>query len=220
MILVTIIHIALSACCSCWLENGDFPSYFTYVAVFSVALVTVTILISLFILVFSGYTVSTHSFVQMCSLLVELTMFSAVIGLQFVTATVQEDRPIYLVLTGSLVLADAIYYFVTNGLLRPRVRQVLICRSDRKKPNRQQPHVPSNKKQGSTSDTSRVSDRSQYRRAGVRHNHEMSLDYIENYLGNDVAYPLYMLQRVDHDRRVRKGPGGRLQRNKAASSDA
>ena len=212
----------MSVWCSCWLENGEFPSYFTYVAVFSVALVTVTILISLFSLVFSGYTVSTHSYVQMTSLLVELTMFSAAIGLQFATATVTENRAIFLVLTGCLVLVDAIYYFVTNGLLRPRVREVLICRSDKKKPSRQ-PHIPStHTKQGSTSDTSRVSDRSQYRRAGVRHNHEMSLDYIENYLGNDVAYPLYMLQQVDNDvRRVRKGgAAGRLHRNKPMSSDA
>lgn len=213
---------------SCWLENGDFPSYFTYVAVLSVAIVTLNTMICLFVLVFSGYTVSNHSYVEITSLLVELALFSAAVGMQFVTATVTENRAIFLVITGGVVLTVAIYFYFTNGLLRQRVRQVLICKQDKsKKKEKPAPSKMTHLQQRVSrvsriaSDASQVSDRSQYRRAGVRYTDEMNLDYIGEYL--EPSYPLAMYQQMNyqqHDRRVRRGPRAQHTRNKPTSSEA
>ena len=177
---------------------------------------TIVIIVCLFILAFSGFTVSLHSYTQLGSILMEVLLFSIVVSMQFVTATVPDGKGILLVITGGVTLLTAIYFFITNGLARPRMRHVLICRSDGK----QQPVIRDIKqpKSGSTSDTSRISDRSQYRRNVIRHNDEMNLDYIGNYI---VGYPLNMYQKVQQDKRIKGKKGGGIfqQLTRATSSD-
>lgn len=177
---------------------------------------TIVIIVCLFILAFSGFTVSLHSYTQLGSILMEVLLFSIVVSMQFVTATVPDGKGILLVITGGVTLLTAIYFFITNGLARPRMRRVLICQSDGK----QQPVIRDIKqpKSGSTSDTSRISDRSQYRRNVIRHNDEMNLDYIGNYI---VGYPLNMYQKVQQDKRIKGKKGGGIfqQLTRATSSD-
>lgn len=180
-----------------------FPNYFTYL---SICLATVAILVAMLciiVLVCSGYVVSTSSYLQLANILVELVLFSIAVGMQFVTGTDPTDTN--LIVTGGLVVLCGSYFFVVNGLVRPKVRWTLFCLRDPDLgQNKQFKQKLANSVANNSSMVSRSSQRPIQRRVPTRWNPEMNLDYINDYFG----YPLEMIGPLGEGKRIR-GHGSR-----------
>lgn len=153
---------------------------------------------------FSGYTVTASSYVQFLNTFIETMSFTGVIALQFITAAQSSET--FLVITTGTILFCGIYFFIANGLFRPKIRNTILCRKDplysHGKPFAGQitPSISSS----TTALTEQVSKgRQAQRHIPVSYRNEMSLDYIDGHLG----YPIKMLSEVAEGRRIRKKKG-------------
>lgn len=194
----------LSLSLSCWLESFVFPSYFTYLTLTCACLVTAITIATAIIVAFSGYTVTASSYVQFLNTFIETMSFTGAIALQFFTAA--QNSETFLVITTGTILFCGIYFFIANGLVRPKIRNTILCRKDplgsRGKPFAGQitPSISSS----TTALTDRVpKGRQVQRQIPLRYRNEMNLDYIGGYLG----YPIEMLSEVAEGRRIRKKKG-------------
>ena len=184
---------------SCWFEGALFPNYFTYISGF-VTLTAVTLILgSMVLLKCSDYTVDSSAFRQLVSLLGNLVFYFATILCQFFTPTAQDTSDHLLIVTGMLAFLCSLYFFITNGLGKGRIRSAILCRDD----PILKAKLTNFKHNSSSFPSSNQNSRSslhKFRRSPTRLVDEMNINYVDSYLGypHTNPVPLAMLNQVQH----------------------
>ena len=165
-------------------------------------LVAVTLILgSMILLKCSDYTVDSSAFMQLLSLLGNLVLYFATILCQFFTPSVtgQETSDRLLIVTGLLAFLCSVYFFITNGLGKGRIRSALMCRED---PilKAKLTHFKHNSSSFPTSKQNSRSSLHNFRRSPTRLVDEMNINYVDSYLGypHTNPVPLAMLNQVQH----------------------
>jgi len=191
---------------SCWVAGVLFPSYLTYITGFLVFTAIILDLGSMVILKCSEYTVDIPTYLQLVSLLGNLVIYFATILCQFFTPTAQDSNGSdYLLLaTGTLALLCGVYFLVTNGFGKGRIRSALLCQDDptlKAKLTHYQSKFQSSSS-SSSGQTSRSSLHKKLRRSPMRLADEMNINYVDSYLGytHTNPVPIAMLNQVQQAR--------------------
>ena len=191
---------------SCWFEGVLFPSYLTYITGFLTLTALVLDLGSMIILKCSDYTVDTPIYLQLVSLLGNLALYFTTILCQFFTPTMQDDdgSDYLLLATGTLALLCGVYFLVTNGFGKGRIRSALLCQDDPTL-KAKLTHYKSKFQSSSSSSsgqTSRSSLHKKLRRSPMKLADEMNINYVDSYLGypHTNPVPISMLNQVQQAR--------------------
>ena len=187
--------------CSCWFEGALFPNYFIYISGFVMLTAVTLILGSMVLLKCSDYTVDSSTFMQLLSLLGNLVFYFATILCQFFTPTAQDTSDHLLIVTGVLAFLCSLYFFITNGLGKERIRSAILCRED----PILKAKLTNFKRKSSSFPSSNQNSRSslhRFRRSPTRLVDEMNINYVDSYLGypHTNPVPLAMLNQVQHAR--------------------
>ena len=187
--------------CSCWFEGALFPNYFIYISGFVMLTAVTLILGSMVLLKCSDYTVDSSAFMQLFSLLGNLVFYFATILCQFFTPTAQDTSDHLLIVTGVLAFLCSLYFFITNGLGKERIRSAILCRED----PILKAKLTNFKRKSSSFPSSNQNSRSslhRFRRSPTRLVDEMNINYVDSYLGypHTNPVPLAMLNQVQHAR--------------------